>query len=192
VTGNGLYRVSLNTGASGATNGADPFTSAQKLPLMEGASLVVIGTGPYTVALYDTGLAGKTFYGDVGLTYSLKRPGTAEYSAGTIDTIGADGQVGYSRLPLFGLAFKTTTLNGTLLAGPGSATGDSDWNGSAGAPLPQLWDNSHHEFTFSSLANNTGNLVLTHHGLIKSNEHTTETEALADCLTPVANIVGLY
>jgi len=70
ATGNGVYQVTLLKGASGSTTGGDPWVGTQKVPLMEGASLVIIGTGSATqrVAIYDVGLSGQTFDGNTGIS----------------------------------------------------------------------------------------------------------------------------
>src|SRR5262249_13049555 len=62
ANGNGVYRVTISSakGTAGSTDGADPWKEI-KLPLWEGASLVLVGTGAGTVAIYDQGLAGQTF-----------------------------------------------------------------------------------------------------------------------------------
>ena len=44
----------------------------------------------------------------------------------------------------FTLRNETARIDGTLVAGTGSDYNDSDWNGSDGKPLPQLWDTAGH------------------------------------------------
>jgi hypothetical protein len=177
ATGNGLYKVTLKSGASGTTNGADPWV-AGNLPLFEGASIVLVGAGTGNVAVYDSGLSGATF--NTSLSYSLILPATATGALTLWDNIGADGQQGKSRTSLF--AKETTTINGHAVAGPGSAYNDSDWNGSAGYPLPQLWDDTGHNVTAASPSGTT-RLNVT----FKTNNSTTP-----DCLTPVANVVEVH
>jgi hypothetical protein len=177
ATGNGLYKVTLKSGASGTTNGADPWV-AGNLPLFEGASIVLVGAGTGNVAVYDSGLSGATF--NTSLSYSLILPTTATGALTLWDNIGADGQQGKSRTSLF--AKETTTINGHAVAGPGSAYNDSDWNGSAGYPLPQLWDDTGHNVTAASPSGTT-RLNVT----FKTNNSTTP-----DCLTPVANVVEVH
>jgi hypothetical protein len=61
------------------------------------------------------------------------------------------------------------------VAGPGSLLNlTGDWNGSSGFPLPQLWDDTGH---FVVLPTTTSTLSVAF-------------AAPADCLTPVANVVG--
>ena len=79
------------------------------------------------------------------------------------------------------VAKETTTINGLAVAGPGSAYNDSDWNGSAGYPLPQLWDDTGHNVTAAS-PRGTTRLNVT----FKTNS------ATPDCLTPVANVVEVH
>jgi hypothetical protein len=176
ANGNGFYRVQLNAGASGNTAGGDPWVAPFTLPLMEGASLVIVGTGTGRVAIYDRGLAGTTFSGANGspsLTYSLVLPAV---SATTVqwDNIGADGQKGTSRTDVRAVSNEFTRINGILIAGPGSPATDSDWNGGVAGPLPQLWDNTGHRFTLRA-------------GVAALNVAMT---AASDCLTPVANVVS--
>jgi hypothetical protein len=174
ATGNGLYQVTVLPGASGTTGGADPWVSKVD-PLMEGASIVIVGTGSSTVALYDSGLAGKTF-ATGGLTYSLTLPKPT--GATTLwDDIGADGQIGKSRLAKSGDAEETTTINGVLVAGPGAPyyDHDSDWNGSVAKPLPQLWDDTGHDISEAAPSGTTTLSVAI--------------SPTDDCLTPVANVV---
>jgi len=177
ATGNGSYQVTLKPGASGTTKGANPWV-AGSLPLFEGASIVLVGTGTGTVAIYDAGLSGTTF--NTTLTYSLILPATASGRLTLWDNIGADGQQGTSRTSL--IAKEKTTINGHAVAGPGSAYNDSDWNGSAGYPLPQLWDDTGHDVTAAAPAGTTNLNVV-----FKTNDG-----AMPDCLTPVANIVEVH
>lgn len=177
ASGNGTYQVGLATGASGQTDGADPWSSSA-LPLMEGVSLVLIGTGTGSVDIFDKGLSGKTFGVTPGdtLSYSLSLSAAARSST-RWDNIGADGQWGSSVSANAATSSETTTVNGVAVAGPGSPYNDSDWNGNAAGPLPQLWDNTAHDISSAA----TGLQLLP----IK---FTTQ----ADCLTPVANIVGRF
>lgn len=147
ATGNGYYRITLNSAATGLTDGEDPWDGNVVYPLAEGASLVIIGTGSATVGLYDS-QAGTTFLSSQTNSYTL--PGTFT-SLALLDNFGYDGQIGSSRTISF--SNETTTVAGSpsgisvLVAGPGGETGDSDWDGSAGWPLPQLWDNTGHDIS---------------------------------------------
>jgi hypothetical protein len=183
ATGNGVYQVTLLKGASGSTSGGDPWVGTQKAPLMEGASLVIIGTGTATqrVAIYDEGLSGKTFEGNTGLSYSLILPITATGKLTLFESIGADGQQGVSRLAIKAAADETTVINGVHIAGPGSDFNDSDWNGSSARPLPQLWDDIGHDITAATPAGTKTLDVSIGNG----------DETPPDCMTPVANVVEI-
>ena len=147
-----------------------------KYPLLEGATLVVVGTAGATVALYDKGLAGKTFLDQLSYQLTISGPYTGDQLR--IDNVGADGQTGASRAADPGLSGEVTTINGTAVAGPGSsASNDSDWNGHIGDPMPELWDNTSHDLrSFVSTGTTTLNVEVTTHG---------------DCLTPVANVIAV-
>jgi len=152
ATGNGLYKITLSGGASGLTNGADPWAGAV-FPLFEGASLVVVGTGSATVGLLD-GQAGTTFYGATTYSNYYQLPATvASGSQVLLDNFGYDGQIGYSRSGSSSQETSTalgwpSQTNNILFAGPGSGeVSDSDWDGSSGWPLPQLWDDTGHDIS---------------------------------------------
>jgi hypothetical protein len=144
--GNGAYEVVLKPSASGLWNGADPWVE-EAFPEDEGASLVIIGTGAYTVGIYDAGFTATTWVGYT-LTYTLNLPATLTTDA-LWDSIGYDGQVGGSRTALAGVYDETTFINGTQVSGPGCTLSfcdsDSDWNGNDGTPIPQLWDDAGHD-----------------------------------------------
>lgn len=152
VTGNGLYKITLNTGASGLTDGEDPWNGNTKFPLFEGASLVVVGTGSANVGIYDA-LAGTMFYGSNTFYNFYYNPFYAYFnSQELLDNIGYDGQIGHSRVP--GASGETSqiepypSLTGTYtIAGPGGDVTNSDWDGSSGWPLPQLWDDTGHDIS---------------------------------------------
>ncbi len=180
ANGNGTYFVVLQKGASGEIFGDDPWVKST-LPLFEGASLVVVGSGKSTVAIFDKGLAGDTFDGNPGITYSLKLPISAPGNSALYDNIGADGQLGASRAAATGDSEERTAINGHLVAGSGSAAHDGDWNGSSGYPLPQLWDDTGHDITSVVTAGTTTLNFSINNG----------SQGSFDCLTPVANVVSL-
>ena len=113
----------------------------------------------------------------------------------TITFIGADGQNGSVR-DIFGtrdfkeilpVSDETTIINQQPVGGPASPATDSDWNGSSGFPLPQLWDDTRHNNTFQGTSGppfveGFFNIVVAS----KSNS------LPSDCLTPVANIVSWH
>lgn len=176
ANGNGTYQVTLNPGASGSTTGGDPWYTATTLPLMEGASLVVVGTGQANVSLFDRGLSGNMFSST--LYYTLALPTAATGRNVIIDNIGADGQLGKSRDGATATSSESTVINGYYVAGEYSPTNDSDWNGAIAGPLPQLWDNTGHQINASAPAGTSYLSVSVY--------------ANGDCLVPVANVVALY
>jgi len=143
ANGNGSYQVTILNNAAGSTTGDDPWVAPPVLPLWEGASIVIVGTGTGTVNLFDS-LAGTMFIPPFSYTLTLTAPTTAGV---LFDNIGADGQTGAGRAANAGTSGETTTINGVAVAGPGSPYNDSDWNGSSGYPIPQLWDDTGHAFT---------------------------------------------
>jgi hypothetical protein len=183
ANGNGLYQVTLLPGAGGTTAGADPWLSYTP-PLFEGASLVIVGTGPagQRVAIYDTGFAGNTFHGDSGFSYTLTLPVAATGKLTLLDNIGADGQEGVSRLAKAGNGDEQTTINSVHIAGPGSNAIDGDWNGSSGKPLPQLWDDTGHDITAATPKGTDA---------LNVEIYITGSPATVDCMTTVANIVAV-
>jgi len=180
ATGNGTYKITLLAGAGGLTGGENPWAAAQVFPMWEGASIVMIGTGTQQVALYDTGLAGNTFNADAGLAYQLVLPGggAAANTEVFFDEIGADGQHGMGRIADAAMSSETTTVEGLAVAGPGSPYNDSDWNGSAGLVLPELWDDAGHRVIIPKTTNVLR--VGINNGAF----------GFGDCLTPVANVVA--
>jgi len=178
ATGNGFYRVGLLSGAAGTTDGSDPFLVV-KLPLWGAASIVIVGAGAGTVSIYDMGLAGNTFFSNVPFNYTLVLPVPAPGVRTLIDNIGADGQHGGSRTALPGFATEMTTINAFPVAGPGSLYNDSDWNGSSGFPLPELWDDTGHDITPAAPLGTPALNVGIFGGAVPT----------FDCLTAVANVV---
>jgi hypothetical protein len=179
ANGNGLYQITLNAGASGLTNGADPWVGAPVFPLFEGASLVIVGTGTGNVAIYDVPLAGTEFDLANPLNYALTLPAAATGTLTLWDNIGDDGQIGTSRTAVPGVSLETTTINAVAISGgAGALDNDSDWNGSSGFPLPQLWDDTGHDITKATPA---GTAVLN-----------VAFAANGDCLNAIANVVEVH
>lgn len=179
ASGNGLYIIRLKPGANGSTAGGTPWaTPRPPLPLFEGASIVLIGTGNATVTVYDSGLAGRMFFGT--LSYQLNAPVSVTGALEVlIQNIGADGQIGVALRTDAGTSGEITTLNGRRIAGPASPAADSDWNGSVAGPLPQLWDNTTHDVTAAAQVG-ASSLVLPF-----------VVNAPEDCLVPVANVLSI-
>ncbi len=166
ASGNGIYRIIESGSAVGAKDGGDPWAELV-FPAWEGASLVIVGTGTASVGLID-GQAGTTFAGAYSNFYQLPATIGSE-SLVLFDAIGYDGQIGDSRSIVSGSGYsstnETTTVTGfpsgisVLVAGQGGETGDSDWDGSAGWPLPQLWDDTAHDISNAFAAGDTWALV---------------------------------
>lgn len=129
VKGNGKYK--LKGFASKRTDGADPWLTASKPPLMEGASLVVIfkkATYPNTTIVIWDGAA------ETPLTFTTRWITIGGFTGKNLNVayttfIGADGQ---------SLSEPTSTFNGNAVAA-------ADWDGTdpqSGANFSQgnLWD----------------------------------------------------
>lgn len=180
ATGNGVYIVRLKPGGNGSIAGGSPWASPlPPLPYFEGASIVIVGSGSATVGIYDTGLAGKTFYD--GLIYSLNAPASVASATQVLfHNIAADGQIGVERIAYAETSNEFTTLNNRRIAGPGSPATDSDWNGEIAGPLPQLWDNTTHDVT--AAAKVAGSLPTVLPFVVNGGD---------DCVVPVANVVSV-
>ena len=177
ASGSGLYQVTLPRAASGLANGGDPWFAAQVLPLLEGASLMIVGSGNLRVSVFDRGLAGNTFVASDGLNYNLRLPAAAGSVITQLDLVGADGQYGLnSRTAQAATSNEVTRVNGVAMGGPGSPSNDGDWNGAIAGPLPQLWDTTSHNVTAAV----PGGTTVLRMAISGGN----------DCLTPIANIVG--
>jgi len=174
---NGSYQVTTLPFAGGDVNGGDPWVVRPRLPLWEGASIVVIGKGSNTVDLFDKGLAGKAV--KPPFSYTLMLSGSTRSLPVLWDNIGADGQLGTGRVATASDSGETTTINGLLVAGPGSTQNlTGDWNGSSGFPLPQLWDDTGHQFTLYPTLTTTLSITFG------------PATGATDCLTGVANLVA--
>jgi len=160
---NGDYEF-LRGGVS--TSGQNPFVAETQTTRMEGATLVVVyknaSTTGNTVSLYDS-LSGSTFSNATG-TFTLNH--SARFGSGLFTMCGADGQrTAYTN----SASNEKGTFNGTQFSGPPVAA--SDWDGSAGWPLVQLWDVHTHQVTL----NGTTSVVVYTAG--------------SDCLVPVLYVI---
>lgn len=181
VSGNGVYQINLTSSQSAAFDNGDPWAAPVRFPAAEGASLVVVGTGSKTVAIYDNGaqgqlgLSGRTF--SAKLKYDLSLPSQYDPASSRMswDNIGADGQIGSGRLA--GLSGETIKINGTEISGSSSPYKNSDWDGSSGLPLPQLWDDTGHDIT-AAITQPTSSVSVEHNS------------PNGDCLSPVANVIS--
>lgn len=177
ANGNGHYTILLRPGANADTSGASPWVSSVP-PMVEGASLVIVGTGTATVSIYDVGFAGRMFF-DI-LTYQLNSfVSVANAVEVVFHNIGADGQIGVGVAASASTSTEPTFLNSRRIAGPSSPANDSDWNGGVAGPLPQLWDNTTHNVTFQARAGSAPNVL----PFIVA--------APDDCVVTVANVVSV-
>jgi hypothetical protein len=168
--GNGSYQITLPTKGLVFTDnsGADPWAAPPPpFPAAEGASLLLVGTGGGKVDIFDGQEAEFSGVYSYSLTLSGSTGGSIRF-----ESIGADGQSGCSLTAC--LTGDKVTVNGTQISGPGGLNSNSDWDGTAGLPLPQLWDDTGHVFSISS-----GTSVL---------EVSISTPG--DCIVPVANAVA--
>ncbi len=168
---NGDYLVTIRNPAAVNTTGDDPWPTPVEKRKFEGATMVVVysydGLPNRWVSLYDIGVC-SMFSGSY--TATLSHPA----SSGTnvlFGAWGADGQRGSSHSD--SAARETTSFNTVQIAGAGAPaprTTASDWNGSDGFPLPQLWDTHVHNVS----------------GLVRSpTSSTVDYVAGGDCLVPV-------
>lgn len=161
------YQVVLQFGVETSTSGQNPWSPYelnQRLRV-EGATLVVVyrtqdTTGP--VFVYDA-LSGSMFSGTA--QFDLVHP--ALDGAGRFTMAGADGQRGFGHDNF--ASNELTFFNGAQIAGPPVAS--SDWDGSDGWPLVQLWDTHTHNVSLS--------------GPVSQVRY----QAAGDCLVPVAFVI---
>ncbi len=165
------YQVVLVFDEVTVTNGINPWPPAIPAAdvLAEGATLIVVyqdekTSGP--LAIYDK-LSGTTFSSSFNAT--LTNPAPLNPAIPDLFTmVGADGQLGSNGYNV-GSSNELTFFNGIQIAGP--PVTNSDWDGSDGWPLVQLWDTHTHEV---ELKGPTSRLTY---------------NAGADCLTPVAFVL---
>jgi hypothetical protein len=174
IYGNGSYVITLNSTETALTTGEDPWDGNVQYPLAEGASLVLIGTGSATVGVYDTTIPSGTTFADATYGYTLKLPAAAPGNQTLFDSIGADGQVGDSRIAE---TSNTTTVAGTVISGSGGIDPTGDFAATSGLPLPQLWDDNGHDITSLVGAGATTVAI----GYTSGD----------DCITTIANVVSV-
>ena len=161
------YQVVLQFDADTSTTGQNPWATpepGQKIRV-EGATLVVVYRTPDTtgpVFVYDA-INNSMFSGTA--QFDLLHPNLA--ATGRFTMVGADGQrgLGYDNIASNELTF----FDGLQIAGPPVAS--SDWDGSDGWPMPQLWDTHTHNVKLN--------------GSISSVRY----QASGDCLVPVAFVI---
>jgi hypothetical protein len=162
------YQVVLEFNTETSTTGQSPFSSpepSQKVRT-EGATLVVVyrtkdTTGP--VFVYEA-LNNSMF--SATAQFDLLHPNLTNMARFTM--VGADGQRGFGGYDNLG-SNELTFFDGNQIAGPPIAS--SDWDGSAGWPLPQLWDTHTHNVKLN--------------GSLSSVRY----QASGDCLVPVAFVI---
>jgi hypothetical protein len=163
-TPNQDYEVIL--ASTGTTTGANPWLPTVSGKKFQGATLLVVhsASAPSAVVIYDA-LSGTEFSATT-LTATLVHPislsGTGLYTMS-----GADGQRGGGHDNT--ISNEIGFFNGVQLSGPPVA--NSDWDGSAGLPLPQLWD------------------VHTHNASIANPSSVVKYVSSGDCLVPVVFVV---
>lgn len=161
------YRVVIQFDADTSTTGQNPWSPVepdQKIRV-EGATLVVVyrtqdTTGP--VFVYDA-LNNAMFAGTA--QFDLLHPGLD--GRGRFTMAGADGQRGFGHDNA--ISNELTFFNGSQIAGPPVAS--SDWDGSDGWPLVQLWDTHTHNVELN--------------GSVSSVRY----QASGDCLVPVVFVI---
>jgi hypothetical protein len=141
------------------TSGGNPWITGSAGPVLwEGASLVATyrnsGTGSDKVAIFDA-LTGADSVAGSGFTVTMSTGSATPLSgSGLFTQVGADGQTGASFSS--GSATETDTFNGSLLAGPGGGPyPQSNWDGSDGWPMPELWDTHTLDVSLSGGSTNT-------------------------------------
>ncbi len=139
---NGNYEIVVRFNGLTSTTGQHPWAPVEpQKQRINGVTLFVLYEAPdSSVLLYDN-LNGSmfAFQGD----FILRHPGYSGHALFTMT--GADGQrgAGYDNTA----SNEITTFNGAQIAGPPVAA--SDWDGTAGWPLTQLWDVHTHHVTLS-------------------------------------------
>jgi hypothetical protein len=160
------YQVVFPFDAETSTTGQNPWEPSETAKVRaEGATLVIVyrtrdTTGP--VFVYEA-LNNSMFAGTA--QFDLLHPNLA--GAGRFTMMGADGQRGFGHDN--NASNELTFFDGNQIAGPPVAS--SDWDGSDGWPLPQLWDTHTHNVQLN--------------GTVSSVRY----QASGDCLVPVAFVI---
>jgi hypothetical protein len=161
------YQVVLQFGIETSTSGQNPWSAPEpnQKVRVEGATLVVVYRTQDTtgsVFVYDPP-SGSMF--SATAQFDLMHP--ALDGAARFTMAGADGQRGAGHDNSF--SNELTFFNGDQIAGPPVAS--SDWDGSDGWPLVQLWDTHTH--------------LVTLRGPVSQIQY----QAGGDCLVPVAFVI---
>ncbi len=162
------YEVTLLFDSSTSTTGQNPWDYEFQKVRTQGATLIVIYENRDTMGplfVYDN-LNDSMFY--YNAQFKLAHPyfdGRALFTM-----VGADGQLGHGHNTF--VSNELTFFDGNQIAGP--PVTNSDWDGSDGWPLPQLWDTHTHIVKLDSSGTSIS---------------TVEYEACGDCLVPVAFVI---
>lgn len=165
---NGIYNVVIGFDSQTTTSGQNPWQFEAQDVRLNGATLfVVYRTASGSVRIYDS-LNNSTFSSSASFT--LNHPGLGN-SRGLFTMTGADGQRGGGHDN--GSSNETTSFGASgQIAGPPVAA--SDWDGSAGWPLVQLWD------------------VHTHNVIFDMDASTVTYTSGGDCLVPSAFAIEIF
>ncbi len=142
------------------SSGQNPWIGGSTGPVeWEGATLVVVyknsSTSSDRVAVFDHLAGADNVVSGGSFTVSMVTPGTVPPLSGTglFTQAGADGQTGTSFSS--SSTNETDTFNGSLLAGPGGTYPQSNWDGSTGWPMPELYDDHTMDVAFNGTTTNT-------------------------------------
>jgi len=163
------------------SSGSNPSITGSRGPVVwDGASLIVTYRDASTcsdrVAIFDR-LAGASNSNAGPHSFSVKMDtGTATpfSGSGLYTQVGADGQTGQSFANSSPSGIGTDeidTFDNSILTGPGGKYPQSDWDGSNGWPMPQLWDTHTLDVDFNGTSTNTDTTAVT-----------------ADCIAAVAYV----
>jgi hypothetical protein len=180
ASGGNYVFTALNCSDKSAQNPWVPLETGTKIePAWDGATLVETysnsSTGSDKVAIFDK-LAGASNSNAGVHNFAVEMDtGTTKFSGdGLFTQVNADGQVGTSFSIDCGSGIcsdEEDYFNDTELTGPGAIYPQSDWDGSNGWPLPQLWDTHTLDVEFNGTSTNTDTTLVTD-----------------DCIAPVAYI----
>lgn len=190
-TVNGNYQVSGL--ASAITNGTDPFVCAPPFPTpptpgSEGATLVVIFSHSSVPSRARTYIhEGPTLVTGTTTVTNILSPALPVHTFVKQTRFGADGQIGCSEFAVPALngeitAFGPNLAALTIIKGPGSTLNpSSDWSGTDGMCMNQLWDTQ--SDAFGSV---NGMLNLLPAG---GTQYVVQYTGVGDCFVTVAHIL---
>ncbi len=160
------YDVVLPFDANTSTTGQNPWSPVESQKVrMQGATLIVVYRNQNSTGelyIYDA-LSNSMFFSSA--TFALVHGNLN--ASGLFTMVGADGQRGSGHNNF--ASNELTFFNGGQIAGPPVAS--SDWDGSDGWPLVQLWDTH------------------THQVILKGDTSKVRYQTNGDCLVPVAFVI---